>query len=63
MTELTTANSYIVRVYRIDTEDPKKITGFVEALDGSAERVPFIDIDELAKVLNRGEGKRSGYVK
>lgn len=60
MTELTTANSYIVRVYRIDTEDGKKLTGQVETLDGSGAQAPFTDIDELAAVLNRGAGKRSG---
>lgn len=60
MTELTTANSFIVRVYRIDTEDGKKLTGQVEALDGSGERAPFTDSDELAALLNRGTGKRGG---
>lgn len=34
--------------------------GLVEALDGSRERTPFTDIDELAAVLNRGMGKRGG---
>lgn len=58
MPELSTANSFIVRVYRIDTEDPANITGLVEMLDGSGERVPFTDINELAAVLKRGVGKR-----
>jgi hypothetical protein len=52
MTELSTANSFIVRIYRIDTQDQKKLTGLVEAMDGSGERMPFIDSDELAAVLN-----------
>jgi len=60
MTELTTANSFIVRIYRIDTEDQRKLTGLVEALDGSGERTPFTDIDELAALLSRGAGKRGG---
>jgi hypothetical protein len=60
MAELTTANSFIVRIYRVDTEDQRKLTGLVEALDGSGERTPFTDIDELALVLNRDAGKRSG---
>ena len=59
MTELTTANSFIVRVYRIDPEDRKRLTGLVEALDGSGERTPFTDIDELAAVLGRSVGKRA----
>jgi len=60
MTELSTADSFIVRIYRIDTEDPKKLTGLVEALDGSGERTPFTDVEELAAVLSSGTGKRHG---
>jgi hypothetical protein len=52
MTELSTAESFIVRIYRINTEDPKRLTGLVEAMDGSGERTAFTDIDELATVLN-----------
>jgi hypothetical protein len=62
MTELSTstANSFIVRIYRIDTEDRKKLTGQVEALDGSRERTPFTDVEELAAVLSSGTGTRRG---
>lgn len=60
MTELSTAESFIVRIYRIDTEDRKKLTGLVEAMDGSGERIPFTDVDELAAVLGRSVGKRGG---
>jgi hypothetical protein len=59
MTKLSTAESFIVRIYRVDTEDQRKLTGLVETLDGSGERTPFTDIIELAAVLNRGVGKRS----
>jgi len=59
MTKLSTADSFIVRIYRIDTEDPRNLTGLVETLDGSGERTPFTDIIELAAVLNRGVGKRN----
>jgi len=52
MTELSTADSFIVRIYRLDTDDQKKLTGLVEAMDGSGERIPFTDIIELAAVLN-----------
>lgn len=52
MTELSTAVSFIVRIYRIDTEDQKKLAGLVEAMDGSGERTPFTDIIELTAVLN-----------
>lgn len=63
MTELSTANSFIVRVYRYDNEDDHKITGLVEALDGSGQRVPFNDSDELAAILKRGLVKRRGRKK
>jgi hypothetical protein len=58
MTELTTANSFIVRIYRYDTEDQCKLTGLVEALDGSGERTRFTDANELAAVLSRSAGRR-----
>jgi hypothetical protein len=35
MTELSTAGSFIVRIYRFDTEDRKKLTGLVEAMEES----------------------------
>ncbi|WP_041245292.1 hypothetical protein [Geotalea uraniireducens] len=60
MTELSTANSFVVRVYRVDTEDPHKLVGQLETLDGSGERQPFTDLGELATLLNRGAGKRRG---
>jgi hypothetical protein len=60
MTKLSTANSFIVRIYRIDTEDQRKLTGLVEAMDGSGERTPFTNSDELAAVLSRGTEKRNG---
>lgn len=58
MTELTTATSFIVRIYRVDSEDPRRLTGLVEALDGSGKRSAFNDIDELAAVLSKPAGKR-----
>ncbi|MBI5594025.1 MAG: hypothetical protein HY881_26555 [Deltaproteobacteria bacterium] len=62
MTELLTADSFIVRIYRMDTEDPKKLTRLVEALDGSGKRVPFTDIDELAAALNQGAGREENRI-
>jgi len=52
MEQNVTAQSFIVRLYRVDTEDTRKITGLVEALDGSGRQVPFRDVGELAEVLN-----------
>jgi len=57
MTELTTAESFIVRIYRIDADDQDKLTGLVEALDGSGARMPFTDSDELVAVINRSVGR------
>jgi hypothetical protein len=58
MSELSTVKSYIVRVYRIDPEDPTGITGVVETMDGSGAKTPFTSSDELAEILNRDVGKR-----
>jgi hypothetical protein len=60
MTELTSANSFIIRVYRFDTEDLRKLTGLVESMDGSSRRQPFTDIDELAALLGRSVVKLGG---
>ena len=60
MTELTTANSFIVRVYRVDLENPHKLTGLVETMDGSGARAPFTDLDELAALLRCPPGKQGG---
>lgn len=53
MTELSTAQSVVVRIYRIDTEDTHKITGLVEAMDGSGVCLPFVNADELVALLSR----------
>lgn len=63
MTELSTAKSFIVRVYRYDTEDDHKITGLVEALDGSGLRVAFNGSDDLAALLKNDLAKRRGRKK
>jgi len=52
MEQNVTARSFIVRLYRVDTEDRRKITGLVEALDGSGRQEPFRDAEELAGLLN-----------
>jgi hypothetical protein len=53
MTERSTLESFIIRIYRIDTEDKNKLTGLVEAMDGSGERTPFTDTEELNTILNQ----------
>jgi hypothetical protein len=57
MTEHSTSDSFIVRIYRFDTEDQRRLTGLVETMDGAGERLPFTDMDELAAILNRCVGK------
>nr|CBX27636.1 unknown protein [uncultured Desulfobacterium sp.] len=41
----------------MNTEDRRKITGLVEALDGLGNRESFTDIDELSAILNRSSGR------
>lgn len=60
MTELTTASSFVVRVYRVDTEDPQKLIGMIEAMDGSGERLPFNSVEDLAAVLRSVADNRGG---
>lgn len=57
MSERLTVDSFIVRIYRADTENRRKFTGMVEAMDGSGSREPFTDLDELGAILNRHTGK------
>lgn len=59
MTERSASDSFIVRIYRFDTEDQRKLAGLVETTDSSGERTPFTDVDELAAILSRGASKRS----
>lgn len=54
MEKSLTAQSFVVRVYRVDTEDRRKITGMVETLDGSGRKEPFRNADELMGLLNSG---------
>jgi hypothetical protein len=43
--------SYIVRIYRGETDNPRNIVGTVEQA-GSEERKSFSDIDELWNIFN-----------
>jgi len=52
MTEHSIADSFILRIYRFDTNDQRKLAGMVEATDGSGERLPFTDSEELAVIVN-----------
>lgn len=52
MSELTTASSFIIRIYRADPAEPRLLTGLVEPMDGSGARIPFADLDDLACALN-----------
>ena len=58
MTEHTIRESFIVRVYRCDPENTRKVTGLVEATDGSGATAPFTSTDELCTILNGFIGKK-----
>jgi hypothetical protein len=63
MGERLVSESFIVRVYRADTEDSKKINGLVESLDNSVARYAFANIDELAVILNSLTGGKQKKAK
>jgi hypothetical protein len=63
MTELSTSESFIVRIYRIDTDDRRKLTGIVEMTNGTEERTPFIDAEELVSALHSSVSKRIGRMR
>ncbi len=63
MGEYSTSDSFIIRIYRIDTDDRWKITGLVETMDGSGIREPFADLDDLGVVLNRRSGGQKKSLK
>lgn len=58
MAEISAADSFVVRIYRYDTEDLHKFTGQVEKLDGNDEPHPFTTMDELARAFKLGVEKR-----
>ena len=45
MTEQSILESFIIRIYRIDTKD-ERVTGILESIDGSGEPEPFVGLDE-----------------
>jgi len=57
MTEFSTLGSFIVRIYRVDTEDDRKVAGLVEVMDGSGSRESFTDLDKLGEILSRRAGR------
>ena len=59
MTELCTAKSFIIRIYRVDSTDPHRLTGQIEALDGCGKSVSFTDVDGMVAELRRSIGRKS----
>ena len=57
MVEQPILESFIVRIYRIDTGNPETVTGVLESIDGSRERKPFVSLGELGSLLCRQAGK------
>lgn len=69
MAECSVSDSFIVRVYRFDTEDSHKLVGLVETTDGLGVREAFKDTDELGAILNghmtrhrKGRRKNNGTI-
>ena len=58
MAKRSTRDSFILRVYRYDPEDKRRVTGLVEVTDGSGVTAPFMDTGELGAILNRLLGSR-----
>ena len=52
MTEFSTRDSFIVRVYRYDPAKRGKLQGAVERIDGSGSNAPFKDTEELGAILS-----------
>ena len=52
MSKHSTAESFIVRVYRVDTENSCQINGLVQTMDSTEPGESFADIDELGDILN-----------
>jgi len=57
MEQNVTARSFIVRLYRVDTEDTRKITGLAEARDGSGSHELLTNLEDLETILNRRTGR------
>lgn len=59
-------DNYIVRIYRRDEEDIRKVAGIIEQV-GAEEKQAFHNMDELCGILSLGRSelsnKRSGSTK
>jgi len=51
MSEISILQSFVVRVYRHDPDQPGKVTGVIEALDGSGDKRSFTDTSEMNAIL------------
>jgi hypothetical protein len=52
--------NYIVRIYRFDRENPRRIVGFVEEVGGKGKKA-FTNYDELWDILSGSNSiKRQG---
>lgn len=47
-----TTTSFIVRIYRVTDEDPDRLVGQAELLDGSGECLSFVNTAELIALLS-----------
>ena len=51
MSEISMLKSFVVRVYRHDPDQPSKVTGVIEPLDGSGDKRSFTDTSEMNAIL------------
>jgi len=58
-----TTTSFLVRIYRVAAEDPNKLVGQVELLDGSGTSLSFADATELTSILHASCMRNSGRFK
>lgn len=54
---METIETYIIRVYRRNRDDPRKIAGLVETV-GKDEKKAFASQEELLRILNTERKKR-----
>lgn len=54
----TLMDSYLLRIYRIQKDNPRNLVGLVEKI-GDKKRMGFASLDELWEILNSSAAKNS----
>jgi len=53
--------NYIIRIYRRDRRNPRKIIGIVESVEADMKR-PFTDLDQLREIIALGGAANSNVL-